>query len=294
LTQGSAVYNFLHPDRVVIGTDSDSAFETVRQLYAPITAPSDKSDIPVIRMSNTSAELTKYAANLFLATKISFMNEISRIAEFTKADIIDVIHGIVTDTRIGAAMSNPGCGFGGSCLQKDLKALINQSEKFTYSPNLLKSVLNVNENQKKYFIQKVFDLSGGILKNKIIAVWGISFKRNTDDLRDSVSCDLIEALLKANAIVQAFDPVAGENAQAKFKEYPNFKICSTKEQALEDAYLLVVMTEWPHFHDIDIDLMKRTMKNLLLIDGRNIYDPKVLTKHGISYFAIGKGFLPGD
>src|SRR3990167_5231733 len=288
LAQGSAVQNFLNPDRIVIGTDDDFAFNVVKELYAPITVP---KNVPSIQMSSSSAELTKYASNLFLATKISFMNEISRIAELTGADIIDVIHGTVADARIGRSMSNPGCGFGGSCLSKDLKALIYQVEEQSYCPALLRSVLDVNENQKKYFISKVFSLCENDVKNKIIAICGLAFKPNTDDIRDSISCYLIEALIKAGAKIQAYDPVAGAHVTEKFQHEGHITICQSKEQAIQDAELLVVLTEWPEFYHLDFNLIKNSMKKQIIIDGRNIYDPKELTQHGIFYYAIGKALL---
>lgn len=289
LAEGSAVQNFLHPDRIVIGTDSESAFETIKELYmSSIKSP----NTPVIHMSNASAELTKYAANLFLATKISYMNEISRIAELVGANISDTIRGMISDKRIGPAMSNPGPGFGGSCLPKDLKALIHQSEKHNYDPLLLKSVLKINEDQKRYFIGKVFSLCDFNVKNKTIAIWGLAFKSNTDDLRESISCDLVEALVKADAIVQAYDPAAATQAQTKFCQYSNFKICTSKELAIHNADLLVVMTEWEEFYPLDINMLKHSMNKLLLVDGRLMYDPTPLREQGISYFSIGRGFLP--
>ncbi len=294
LAQGTAVQNFIHPDRVIVGTDDDSAFEKVEELYAPFTEPLNGANVPIIRMSSPSAELTKYAANLFLATKISFMNEIGRVAEFTGADILDVIQGIITDKRIGPAMSNPGCGFGGSCLPKDLKSLIYQSELNNYNPALLKSTLEVNEHQKRYFIGKIFSLLDYNMRGKVIAIWGLAFKANTDDLRESVSCDLIDALIKADANIQAYDPVAGANARAKFKNQSNLKICKSKEQAVENADLLVVMTEWNEFLSLDINFLVNAMNNPLLIDSRNMYDPKILTKLGLAYFSIAKGFLPAE
>jgi UDPglucose 6-dehydrogenase len=291
LAQGSAIHNFLYPDRIVIGTDCQSAFEKVKELYASIISSEHRYKVPVLFMNSSSAELTKYAANLFLAMKISYVNEISRIAELVDADIVDVIHAMITDKRIGKGMSHPGCGFGGSCFSKDLKALIYQSQELGYTPALIKSAFEVNESHKKYFIEKVFELCGDAVNGKTIAVWGLAFKANTDDLRDSISCQMIEALLKQGAIVHAFDPAANLHAKEKFHSYPNFKVFSSKNQAVEGANLLVVMTEWPEFLDLDVEFMIRSMKNPILVDGRNIYDPQFLTKQGLSYFAIGKGFI---
>lgn len=290
LAQGSAVKNFLHPDRVVVGTDSSYAFDRVKELYAPVT---QEAHVPVIQMRNSSAELTKYASNLFLATKISYMNEISRIAELIGADIAETIQGMVADKRIGSAMSNPGCGFGGSCLPKDLKALIYQSEMYNHNPILLKAVLEVNVEQRRFFISKVFSLCEFNVKDKIFAIWGLSFKPNTDDLREAVSCDLISALAKAGGQIHAYDPAAGPNAKIKFQSFSNFTLCETKEQSLKDADFLIVMAEWSEFYNLDYNLLKSSMRYPVLIDCRNMYDPKMITQHGVAYFSIGRGFLPG-
>lgn len=292
MAQGEAVLNFFHPERIIIGTKSKAAFEIVKEIYAPLLRLQKPPISRVLFMSPSSAELAKYASNLFLATKISFVNELSRIAEFTGANINEVIHGMTTDSRIGPAMSKPGCGFGGSCFPKDLNALIHQAEANNYIPNLLHAVQEVNKNQKLYFIKKIFEFFKDDVRQKIISVWGLSFKPNTDDLRGSISCEVIEELLRACAKVQAYDPVSGENARNKFKEFSNFKICASKEEALNHADLLVVMTEWPEFFAIDAEILKKCMKKPVLFDGRNMYDPNILTMQGISYFAIGIGFIP--
>jgi len=290
LAQGSAIQNFLHPDRVVIGTDNPLAFEKIKEIYQLLVG----EDTPILHMSNSSAELTKYASNLFLATKISYMNEISRIAEVMGADIADTIQGVVADKRIGPSMSNPGSGFGGSCLPKDLKSLIHQSEVHNYDPHLLKAVLEVNDHQRRYFIGRILSLFDYNVKDKVIAVWGLSFKAGTDDLRDSISCELVHALLKGNAVLQAYDPKAGNNAKREFKDYSNFVLCDSKEKTLKDADLLIVATDWPEFKELDPKFLKSAMKKPVVIDCRHFYDPAVLTRQGISYFSIGKGFIPAE
>lgn len=294
LAQGEAVHNFMHPNRIIIGSDNLLAFEKVREIYEPIVRSQKGEAPPVLCMSPSSAELSKYASNLFLACKISFMNELSRIAEFTGANITEVINGMVSDKRIGPAMSHPGCGFGGSCFPKDLKALIHQSEINNYTPQLLHAVLDVNINQKKYFIERVFSLFNFDVKNKTIAIWGLAFKPNTDDLRESISCELVEELLVGGAIVQAYDPVAGNNAKKKFQSFKNFIICKSKEEALDKADLLAVMTEWPEFFCIDTELLKHSMNSPILFDGRNMYDPQEIKKSGVSYFAVGIGYIPAN
>lgn len=289
LAQGNAIFDFMHPQRIVVGTENNHAFETIKELYDPVIHCEGYPEVPVLHMSSISAEMTKYASNLFLASKISFMNEMSRIAELVGADISDVSKGMILDKRIGAGMSNPGCGFGGSCFPKDLKALIHQSESYGYPPLLLHSILEINKSQKKYFINKIFTFFDFDMKNKVIAVWGLSFKPNTDDLRESISCDLIEALLKAGAIVQAYDPVSNRNAEKKFSEYSNFHAYKSKEEALKNVDALAVMTEWPEFSSLNVDSIKKAMRFPVVFDGRNIYEQKVLNDAGILYFAIGKG-----
>lgn len=286
LAQGSAIQNFMHPDRIIIGTNNDLAFEKAKELYSPLLQMD--ISIPILRMHRRSAELCKYASNLFLATKISFMSEISQIAQITGADISEVVKGVVADKRIGPSMSRPGCGYGGSCFPKDLKSIVEQIEGEGYHPKLLKAVGDVNDFQKQYFINKLFKFFDFNLKGKVVAIWGLAYKPNTDDLRDSVSCELIEKLLNAEAVVQAYDPMAGNNAMTKFKSFNNFKVFASKEEALAQADLLAVMTEWSEFFVLDKEMIKASMVSPVIFDGRNIYDNIALRKAGITYFAIGK------
>ena len=291
LAQGEAVDSFFHADRVIVGTDSQKAFEIVKELYSPVLI---ENNVEIIKMSNNAAELTKYASNLFLATKISYVNEISRIAELTGANIHEVLKGMTSDKRIGPAMANPGCGFGGSCLPKDIRALIHQARQKDFEPQLLQAVENVNFKQKNYFITKVLEYLGDAVRGKTVAIWGLSFKPNTDDIRESVSSDLIDKLLEKGAVVRAYDPVANLHIRQKHPKASSLFLVDSKEETLENADLLAVMTNWPEFYTIDNELLKQEMKTPVIFDGRNIYDYRSLTDTGIGYFAAGMGFHPGN
>jgi len=286
LVQGNAIHSFTHADRLIIGSEGEAGFQRASSLYAPITAP---HDTPVLRMSIPSAELTKYAANAFLAMKISFVNELSRIAEITGADIETTLQGMTLDKRIGPGASHPGCGFGGSCFPKDLEALIHLAESHDYQSFLLQAALNVNTAQRNHFINKILHYFNHRLDNKIIALWGLSFKPETDDIREAVSCYIIQALLEAGASIQAYDPVATKNMQAKYPNQNNLRFVNSKEDALQNADALVVVTEWEEFFDLNYSLLKTTMKNPVIFDGRNIYSPAKLEQEGIEYFGIGYG-----
>lgn len=291
LAQGEAVASFLRPDRIIVGTDSKKGLEIVRELYSPLL---EKNSIEMIRMSHNAAELTKYASNLFLATKISYVNEISRIAELTEADINEVIRGMTSDKRIGPAMSNPGCGFGGSCFPKDIRALIYQAKQKDFDPQLLQAVQNVNLEQKDYFINRILDYLGHNTCGKVVAVWGLSFKPNTDDIRESVGVDLIEKLLEKGVFVQAYDPVAASSVRQKYPNDSSLVLVDSKEAALKNADLLAVMTNWQEFYAINSGLIKKEMKTPAIFDGRNIYDCHQLLNEGIAYFAAGVGFHPAS
>lgn len=290
LAQGEAVDSFLHADRIIVGTGSAKGFETVRELYLPLLI---ENNIEIMEMSHKAAELTKYASNLFLATKISYVNEISRIAELTGADIHEVLKGMTSDKRIGPAMSTPGCGFGGSCLPKDIRALIYQARQKDFEPCLLKAVQNVNVEQKNYFIAKVLEYLGEDIRSKTVAIWGLSFKPNTDDIRESVSSDLIDKLLEKEAVVQAYDPVAALHIKQKHPNASSLFLMDSKEATLKNADLLAVMTNWQEFYTINTELLKKEMKTPVIFDGRNIYDYRDLADKGIGYFATGMGFRPG-
>jgi UDPglucose 6-dehydrogenase len=285
LKEGAAINDFMKPDRIVIGTSSERAEKLLRELYAPFNRNHDR----MIFMDVRSAELTKYAANAMLATKISFINEIANLAECLGADIEKVRNGIGSDPRIGYHFIYPGCGYGGSCFPKDVMALINIAKGCNYKAELIESVDRVNQQQKHKlfsYVQKHFnnDIAG-----KTFAIWGLSFKPNTDDMREAPSRVLIEALWKAGAKVQAYDPVAMDETQRIYGLREDFKLVGTKEAALENADALIICTEWKNFRAPDFDFIKQTLKQPTVIDGRNLYDPERMRDHGFNYYAVGRG-----
>lgn len=285
LKEGAAVADCQRPDRIIVGTDSPKVEEQMRELYAPFNRNHEK----LIVMDVRSAELTKYAANCMLATKISFMNEISNLAEHLGADIEKVRQGIGSDPRIGYHFIYPGCGYGGSCFPKDVQALVRTAEKVGYNPELLKSVEAVNQRQKSKLFDNLFAYFDGDLRGKKIALWGLSFKPNTDDMRDAPSRVLMESLWAAGASVQAFDPEAMEEAQRIYGSKSGFSLMGTKESALSGASALVVCTEWNAFKAPDFSLIKEALSDSVIVDGRNIYDPDLVEGYGIAYYGIGRG-----
>lgn len=284
LKEGSAILDCQKPDRIVIGTDSDEVAETLHELYAPFNRNHDR----MIIMDIKSAELTKYAANCMLATKITFMNEIANIAEKLGADIEAVRHGIGSDSRIGYQFIYPGCGYGGSCFPKDVQALIRTADSIGYEAEMLKSVEAVNYRQKQKLFTKINEHFNGDLKGKVIALWGLSFKPNTDDMRDAPSRVLMEALWKAGASIQAFDPEAMPESQRIYGQRDDLKLASTQEAALQDADALVLVTEWQQFKSPDFDKIIELLNSPVIFDGRNQYEPKRLTAKGITYYSIGR------
>lgn len=285
LKEGAAVADCMKPDRIVIGSADPDSIDLMRELYAPFNRNHDK----VIVMDVRSAELTKYAANCMLATKISFMNEMSNLAEKLGADIEAVRKGIGSDVRIGYHFIYPGCGYGGSCFPKDVQALIRTAEGIDYQPTLLQAVEEVNERQKQKMYQQLDFHFNGDLKGKVFAIWGLSFKPNTDDMRAASSRVLMEALWAAGATVQAFDPVAMEEAQRIYGSRADLRLMGTKEAALQGADALVICTEWQAFRAPDFDLIRDALKTPVIVDGRNLFDPQRLTKQGFTYYAIGRG-----
>jgi len=285
LKEGAAVADCMRPERIVIGTDNKDVIEPLRELYEPFNRNHDR----MILMDIRSAELTKYAANCMLATKISFMNEMSNLAELLGADIEKVRQGIGSDSRIGYHFIYPGCGYGGSCFPKDVQALIRTAEHIGYQPKILQAVEQVN-NQQKYkltqFIQKHF---GTDLQGKTFALWGLAFKPNTDDMREASSRVLMETLWAAGAKVQAYDPEAMNEAQRIYGHRDDLTLMGTKEAALHNADALVVCTEWQNFRAPDFDLIKTSLKQPVIFDGRNLYDPERLNQRGFTYYAIGRG-----
>ena len=285
LKEGSAVQDCQRPDRIVVGTNNNEAADTMSELYAPFNRNHDR----MIIMDIKSAELTKYAANCMLATKISFMNEMSNLAEKLGADIESVRHGIGSDSRIGYQFIYPGCGYGGSCFPKDVQALIRMADSINYDAEILKSVEAVNYRQKEKLFEKISDHYSGDLKGKTFALWGLSFKPNTDDMREAPSRALMGSLWDAGATVQAYDPEAMAECQRIYGQRDDLTLMSTQEAALKEADALIIVTEWQHFRVIDFGLIKDSLKQAIIFDGRNLFDPKRMTKQGITYYSIGRG-----
>jgi UDPglucose 6-dehydrogenase len=290
LKEGAAVADFMKPDRIVVGTESPRAAELLRQLYEPFSRSHDK----LIVMDVRSAELTKYAANVMLATKISLMNELANIAERYGADIEQVRIGIGSDPRIGYSFIYPGCGYGGSCFPKDVHALIRSAEEIGYDAELVRAVDSVNNRQKHTLFQKISAHFGGKLKGRTFALWGLAFKPNTDDMREAASRVLIELLLEAGALVQAYDPVAGDEAASIYGGQSGVTLCSSANAALEGADVLAIVTEWREFRSPDFDHLRATLKKPAIFDGRNLYDPDLMASMGFEYFGVGRGLTPGS
>ncbi|MCW8962736.1 MAG: UDP-glucose/GDP-mannose dehydrogenase family protein [Gammaproteobacteria bacterium] len=285
LKEGAAIDDFMKPDRIVIGTDNHHATEQLRSLYAPFNRNHDR----LIEMDIRSAELTKYAANAMLATKISFMNELSNLAERLGADIEQVRNGIGSDNRIGYSFIYPGCGYGGSCFPKDVNALERTASEVGYDAQLLTAVEAVNARQKQRLYEKIQAHFNGDLRGKVFALWGLAFKPNTDDMRDAPSRVLLEALWQAGATVRAYDPVAQEEAHRIYGDRGDLVLASSANDALDNADALAIVTEWRIFQSPDFDRMKSSLKNPVIFDGRNIYDPEHMRDIGFTYYAIGRG-----
>jgi len=285
LKEGAAIADFMKPDRVIVGTDNPRVSELMRALYEPFTRNHDR----LIVMDLRSAELTKYAANAMLATKISFMNELANIAERVGADIEKVRVGIGSDPRIGYSFIYPGTGYGGSCFPKDVQALIRSSNTVGHRPALLEAVEEVNERQKAFLVGKIDRYFKGALKGRTFALWGLAFKPNTDDMREAPSRTIMEKLWAAGARVRAYDPVAGEEARRVFGARPDLAICASAYEAIEGADALVIATEWQEFRSPDFDRLKAGLKEPAIFDGRNLYDPQLLARFGFSYYAVGRG-----
>ena len=285
LKEGAAVADCMRPDRIVIGTSDKESEELLREVYAPFSRNHDK----LIVMDVRSAELTKYAANCMLATKISFMNEMANLAERLGADIEAVRQGIGSDQRIGYHFIYPGAGYGGSCFPKDVKALIHTAREVGFEPKVLQSVEDRNEDQKSVIFDKIAAHYGGDLAGRTFALWGLAFKPNTDDMREAASRVVMEALWAAGARVRAFDPEAMEEAQRLYGDRDDLTLCGTREATLRDADALVVLTEWQAFRAPDFDLLKEKLKAPVVFDGRNLYDPARMARRGFAYYAIGRG-----
>ena len=282
LKEGAAIKDFMHPDRVVVGSNNDKSTDLMKRLYAPFTVSSNR----FISMDIRSAEMTKYAANAMLATKISFINEISNICEKVGADVNQVRNGIGSDSRIGYKFIYPGCGYGGSCFPKDVKALINISKENNYLPKLISAVEDVNFNQKKILFKKVVSQFGENLKNKKIAIWGLSFKPETDDMREAPSIPLINSLIEAGAEVNAYDPQAIEEAKFYLKGL-DIKYFDNKYNALENVDALILVTEWKEFRSPDFKRILKLMNTNVFIDGRNQFNYHQMKEQGFNYLQIG-------
>ncbi len=285
LKEGAAVADFMKPDRVVVGTDNPRTAELLKTLYDPFTRNRER----LIVMDVRSAELTKYAANAMLATKISFMNEIANLAERMGADIEKVRIGIGSDPRIGYSFIYPGAGYGGSCFPKDVKALVHSASEHKFDAELLRSVESVNKRQKQLLYRKLSAYFEGNLKGRTIAVWGLAFKPNTDDMRDAPARELMEALWAAGARVQAYDPVAMGEARRIYGERTDLVLAEDAEQALDGADALAIVTEWQEFRSPDFELIRDRLRHPVIFDGRNIYDPAMVKSFGLAYHGIGRG-----
>lgn len=284
LKEGAAIDDFTKPDRIVVGTSSPRALELFREIYSPFNRNHDR----LMSMDRRSAELTKYAANAMLATKISFINEVANIAERVGADIEQVRLGIGSDTRIGYHFIYPGIGYGGSCFPKDVRALLHTARAAGFEPQLMQAVEAVNHDQKRVLFAKINRRFGGVLKGKTIAIWGLAFKPNTDDIRESPSGTLIEQLLAAGANVQAYDPEAMEPARAQFASSTGISFHQDGYAAAAGADALAVVTEWKQFRSPDWDRLRGALLSPIIFDGRNIFDPEAMRRIGFEYYPIGR------
>ncbi|ADJ28021.1 UDP-glucose dehydrogenase family protein [Nitrosococcus watsonii] len=284
LKEGAAIDDFMKPDRIIVGADNPRTIELLRILYAPFNRSHDR----LVAMDIRSAELTKYAANAMLATKISFMNEMANLAEKLGADIEQVRLGIGADPRIGYHFIYPGCGYGGSCFPKDVKALERIAWEVDYSADLLKAVERVNNQQKQTLFNKIQSHFKDQMAGRTIALWGLAFKPNTDDMREAPSRTLMEALWKTGVRVRAYDPIASKEAQRIYGSREDLTLCETPEVALEGADALAVATEWNIFRSLDFERVRTTLKAPVVFDGRNLYDPGLMASQGIVYYSIGR------
>jgi len=284
LKEGAAVQDFLKPDRIVIGSSVPEAIDVMQELYEPFV----RTGNPIYIMDEKSAELTKYAANAMLALRISFMNEIANICDRVGADVDNVRKGIGSDGRIGQQFLFPGVGFGGSCFPKDVSAIIKTAEENQYDFKTLKAVQEVNAKQKKILVEKILAHYNGNIKGKTFALWGLSFKPKTDDIRDAPSIEVIKALLEHGAKVQASDPVAIPLMMKVLEESGSLQYRRKNMKALDGADALIIVTEWNEFRNPDFNLVAKSLKDKVVFDGRNIYDPEKMKEHGLAYYGIGR------
>lgn len=286
LKQGAAVDDFLKPDRVIIGADSEKALNTIKNLYMPLV----RNQNPIIEMDTKSAEMVKYASNSFLAVKISFINEIANICEKVGADINKVRAGVCSDSRIGAKFLYPGLGYGGSCFPKDVKALIKTAGGAECDCDLIKAADNINKKQRKIFIDKILERFGQDLNNKTFAIWGLAFKPKTNDMREAPAITIINTLLEKGAKIKAYDPKAYDCAKQIFGD--RIEYTSSSYEALENADAMILVTEWNEFRTPDFKRMKELLKTPIIFDGRNQYNEKQLKELGFEYHQVGKQYKP--
>jgi len=285
LKEGAAVHDFMKPDRIVVGTDSAQVRKQMTELYAPFNRNTDR----MLFMDIRAAELTKYAANAMLATKISFMNEIANLAELLGADIEQVRHGIGSDPRIGYQFIYPGIGYGGSCFPKDVQALERTGREHGMQMSILQAVESVNNRQKQRIVDLIKHHYQSDVRGKIFVMWGLSFKPKTDDMREAPSRVIMEALWQAGAIVQAYDPEAMQEVERLYGHRNDLRLVGTRDAALVGADALIVCTEWQHFRAANFDWLAQTLADKVIFDGRNVYDPATVSAAGLTYYAIGRG-----
>ncbi|PRY65761.1 UDPglucose 6-dehydrogenase [Vreelandella songnenensis] len=285
LKEGAAIEDFSRGSRIIVGTESERVKEAMRACYGPYNRQRDK----LMFMGVRSAELTKYAANALLATKISFINEVANLAEHLGAEIEEVRNGIGSDPRIGYSFIYPGCGYGGSCFPKDVRALAHTAEEIGQPAHIIKAVEQVNTQQKNKLFEKLFQAFDGQLAGKTIAVWGLAFKPNTDDMREAPSRALIEALWDAGARVQAFDPEASDECRRIYGERDDLVLAEQRDDTLEGAHALVICTEWKAFRTVDFSRLSKTLLEPVVVDGRNLFHPETVKAAGLAYYAIGRG-----
>ncbi len=293
LKEGSAVDDFMSPDRVVIGTEDKEARKALEELYSPLMRKGHR----VIWMNRESAELTKYAANAMLATRISFINALARLAENVGADIEDMRQGIGSDSRIGKAFLYASSGFGGSCFPKDVRALVSTVRENELDDSLFRSVISVNESQRQWFTNKILKYYDGDVNGKTFAVWGLAFKAETDDVREAAALVILKRLIEKGAKIKAFDPEARETFKEAFGENEAITYVDNKYKALEEADGLIILTEWLQFRTPDFERIKETLSEPVIFDGRNLYDPKLLAKKGVKYLCVGRrqsAFTPAE
>ncbi|ABI55644.1 UDP-glucose dehydrogenase family protein [Alkalilimnicola ehrlichii MLHE-1] len=285
LKEGAAIEDFMKPDRIIVGAENPAAVALMRDLYAPFNRNHDR----LIFMDVRSAELTKYASNAMLATKISFMNELSNLAERLGADIEEVRRGMGSDPRIGYHFIYPGCGYGGSCFPKDVQALARTARQAHYEPELLDAVEAVNHRQKRHLVRRIRHYFEDNLERRTFALWGLAFKPNTDDMREAPSRVIMEALWDAGARVRAYDPEAQDEAARLYPDEAGLELCGSPYDALEGADALIICTEWQVFRSPDFDRMRRLLSEPVIFDGRNLYDPEKMLAAGFVYYGIGRG-----